>query len=127
MNFGNLHRMASSVIPQQKMKWSRFKSRIQDDRGRWVNTYGFPFTITGSLQPVDMKTVKELGLDISKRYKTLHTSAPIRATEAEAAPDRVSHGGRMYEVMGLPGDWHNVDGWGSVYLVDVGEDRIFQP
>lgn len=118
MSLGNLHAIASGVIPQQRLTWTAYLSRVQDARGRWVVTYSRPVQIRGSVQPVDMRTLKELGLDESRAYVQLWTAAPIQPTGRDAAPDRVTYCSRSYEVVGVT-DWQRQDGWRQVYLVEV--------
>lgn len=119
--FGNLLKMASSVIPQQSVQWVRFLSRTQDDRGRWVNTYAAPQTIRGSWQAVDDRTVKELGFDTSKQYCMLYTSHPVSDVNRGEAPDRIMYNGQTYDVVGET-DWFQQDGWKSVYCVLVKDE-----
>lgn len=118
MMFGNLHKLAASVIPQQTVEWVKWSTRGQDDRGRWVNTYSDPITVRGSFQPVDARDVKRMGFDESKVYAQLVTSHNVQHVQRGEAPDRVIYAGETYDVIGA-NDWYRQDGWKSIYLVKV--------
>lgn len=118
MNFGNLHKLAASAIPQQTLELERFNERVLNDNGVWVNSYKEIEKIKGSLQPMDSRTAKEHGLDISKKYQQLWTSADIKQAGRGAAPDRISFKGKTYDVVGVT-DWQAQDGWSNVTLVEV--------
>lgn len=121
MNFGNLHKIAASAIPQQTLELKRFDGRVLDDNGVWVNSYKSPETIKGSLQPMDSRTAKEHGLDTSKRYQQLWTSADIKQAGREVAPDRISYKGKSFDVVGVT-NWQTQDGWSNVTLVEVQDE-----
>jgi hypothetical protein len=122
MNFGNLHKLAASAIPQQTLELKRFDKRVLNDSGVWVNSYKSPETIKGSLQPMDSSTAKEHGLDTSKRYQQLRTSAGIKQAGRDAAPDRVKYKGKAFDVVGAPEDWQAQDGWSMATLVEVQDE-----
>lgn len=64
--FGNLNRIASRYIPQQKVLWFRFKERAPDERGNDQNYYYDPVEVRGSWQAVDTQDVQSMGLDRAK-------------------------------------------------------------
>lgn len=121
MNFGNLHKLAASAIPQQTLELKQYSGRVLNDDGVWVNSYSDPVAIKGSLQPMDSRTAKEHGLDTSKRYQQLWTSADIKQAERDAAPDRVKYKGKSFDVVGVT-DWQAQDGWSNVTLVEVQDE-----
>lgn len=116
--FGNLLNAAASVIPQQTVIWERFISRVQDERGRWINTYAEPEPVTGSFQSMDAAAVKARGFDESKTYKTLYTSHNMQNVQRGTSPDRISYGGEWFEIVGDT-DWYEQDGWKRIYCVKV--------
>ena len=67
--FGNLNRIASRYIPQQKVLWFRFKERGPDDRGNDQNYYYEPVEVRGSWQAVDTQDVQSMGLNTSQVYR----------------------------------------------------------
>jgi|SRR5690606_38349006 len=115
----NLLGLALSALGGQTVQWHRFKSRSQNNRGQWITEYHNPTDILGSWQPVDAQTVKELGLDTSKRYHNLFTSHPVDAVNRGESPDVVVMDGRRHEVVGNM-DWYRQNGWRGLLCVDVG-------
>jgi hypothetical protein len=116
--FGNLLKLASSVIPQQSVEWVRFKERTLNDQGKYVIIYHPAVTVKGSWQAVDTKDVKELGFDTAKRYRMLYTSHNIKDVNRGAAPDYVVFAGTRHDVVG-DADWYAQDGWKSLLCVEV--------
>ncbi|VFR32551.1 Phage protein [plant metagenome] len=115
----NLLALAGGVIAMQTAQWRRFKSRAQNGRGLWVNEFDPDVPIRGSWQPVGESTIRDLGLDTSKRYFNLYTSNPIDNVQRGEAPDQIVYGGRLHDVVGHS-DWYAQDGWRGIMCVDVG-------
>lgn len=116
--FGNLLKIAATAIPQQTVAWARFLSREQDDRGRWINVYALPEAVRGSFQPVEARTVKEMGFDTTKVYATLYTAHDMQDVQRGTSPDKIEFNGEEYDIVGTT-DWYDQDGWKSVYCVKV--------
>jgi hypothetical protein len=121
MNLLNLALGAiASVVPPITVTWSKWVSRTQNDRGDWVHTYA-ESPIVGSWQPVPLTRVKELGLDMSKRYHTLYTSHDVGMVNRGKAPDKITHpDGTVHEVAGIPAEWFNQNGWRAILCVEQG-------
>lgn len=119
MIFGmNLHALASTVIGQQHVTWRQFKSRTQNSRGQWITIYYPDVPIIGSWQPVDERTVKELGLDTSKNYHNLYTSNYVDNVQRGESPDLILNGLEIHEVVGKT-DWYRQNGWRGIMCVYV--------
>lgn len=116
--FGNLLNLAASVIPMQQIEVLRFEKRVLVDGGRYENTYGEPEPVRASVQSVDRRTYKELGLDMSRNYMMVYASDYIPSTKRDAAPDLVIYDGRTFEVVGDTA-WTTQDGWTSGYIVEI--------
>lgn len=117
--FGNLHRIASRYIPQQKALWFRFKGREPDDLGQDQNQYYDPVEIRGSWQAVDTQDVQTMGFDSSSIYRRFYTTHDIKAVQRGSSPDFLVFNGKKYDVMG-DADWYEQDGWKSVICIEVG-------
>lgn len=117
--FGNLNRIASRYIPQQKVLWFRFKERGSDDRGNDQNYYYDPVEVRGSWQAVDTQDVQSMGLETSQVYRRLYTSHDIKAVQRGTSPDFLVFNGRKYDVVG-DADWYEQDGWKSVICIEAG-------
>lgn len=118
--FGNLHRIASRYIPQQKVLWYRFKSREPDDLGHDRNTYYDPVEVRGSWQAVDTQDAMSMGLDTAQVYRRFYTSHDISAIQRGTSPDYLVFGGKCYDVTG-DADWYEQDGWKSVICIKAGD------
>lgn len=117
--FGNLHRIASRYIPQQKAMWFRFKSREPDELGHDQNQYYEPVEIRGSWQAVDTQDAQSMGFDSNTVYRRLYTSHDIKGIQRGTSPDYLVVNGKKYDVMG-DADWYEQDGWKSVICIEVG-------
>ncbi|MBS0917681.1 phage collar protein [Providencia rettgeri] len=117
--FGNLHRIASRYIPQQKALWFRFKGRTPDERGHDQNQYYEPVDIRGSWQAVDTQDAQSMGFDSNQVYRRFYTSHDIKGIQRGTSPDYLVFNGKKYDVMG-DADWYEQDGWKSVICIEVG-------
>lgn len=115
----NLLAIATQAIGTDTVMWSRFVSRERNALGNWVSTYDDPVAIRGSVQPVEARDYKELGLDMSRRYVTLFTSHDVQHVKRESSPDKFEWDGGLWEAQGGD-DWHRQDGWREVILVYLG-------
>lgn len=116
--FGNLLSLAASVIPMQQITVTRFISRQLVEGGKYENVYTEPEDVKASVQSVDRRTYKELGLDLSRNYMMLYTSDYMPPTTRNTAPDIIEYAGKRFEVVGDTA-WTNQDGWTSVYIVEI--------
>lgn len=115
----NLLNIALGAIASQSLQWYRFAGNTTNELGQDIPSYAAPVTIIGSFQPVDARTIEQLGLDVTKQYRNLYTSNPLEMVRREASPDYAVFGGRRYEVQG-EADWYAQDGWKGILFVDVG-------
>ena len=118
MNFGNLHAIASALIPQQQATIERFTGNVTNPMGYTVPSYAAPEPITGSVQPMAAQDAQKLGLDFRKVTATLHTSADVALAGPGTQPDRITYAGRVYEPIAVT-DWAAQDGWRVVTMVAV--------
>ena len=116
----NLLNMALIAIAPQYGQWLRFAGNTTNSQGQDIPAYYPPVDIVGSFQSTDAKTIQELGLDTTAKYRTLYTSHPIAITDRSTSPDLLLFYGRKYQVAGEI-DWIMQDGWRAVVLVDIGE------
>lgn len=120
MIFGmNLLSLAGSVIEKQSVMWTRFRERVQNDRGHWITEYHDPVEIRGSWQPVPESTIRDLGLDTTRRYHNLYSSHAIKNIARGSSPDLIEQGGFLHEVVGRT-DWYEQNGWREILCVEIG-------
>lgn len=113
----NLLAIASSVIATQSVTYLKWLSRTRTQAGQLVDTYSAPITIRGSWQPVNMVTIKNLGLDMSKQYRQLWTNAEIKLVDVDRGADKIIIDGYEWTPANAGNDWSSVDGWRAVVFV----------
>lgn len=116
----NLLDLALGAIGTQSVVWKQFAGRTQNDRGQWITTYTDQ-TIVGSFQPVESRTIKDLGLDTAKHYHNLFTSHPVDNVNRGESPDLIVAEGKRWEVVGNT-DWYLKNGWRGILCVEVGHE-----
>jgi hypothetical protein len=114
----NLLAMALGVIGQQSVQWSRYIGMTTTTAGVERPTWADPVTISGSLQPVDTSLLQQLGLDWTRNYVTFFAPAEFREIERDQSSDRITYGGRTYQVVSKTAWWQQ-DGWEKVICVEV--------
>lgn len=118
----NLLKVAAGAIQMQTVQYRAWMSRVKSPAGEWVNTFATAVPIKGSWQPVDMRKIATLGLDLKKEYRQLWTAVQVKDIEANPArgADQIIADGSVWEPVNTPGDWSSVDGWRQYIMVRVG-------
>lgn len=116
----NLLNIAAGVIATQTVKYKQWLSRTRTSAGQMVDTYADAVQIRGSWQPVNMTTIKDLGLDMQNQYRQLWTNAVIRPVEAGRGSDKIIADGYEWEPTSSGNDWSSVDGWRAIIFVRMG-------
>jgi len=114
----NLLSVAAQLITMQSLGHLAYASRTVNEAGDFVTVYAAPVAIVGSLQPVQKNLYQELGLNFSKSYFTLHTSADVRPLARDREGDRVTYAGRTY-LCESDLDWRGGDGWRKLLMGEV--------
>lgn len=117
----NLLNIALGAIAPQTGQWLQFMGNVETSQGQDIPSYYPPVTIIGSFQSTDARTIQEMGLDVTAKYRTLYSSNAIAVTDRSTSPDILIFYGRRYQVAGEL-DWVNQDGWKGVVLVDIGAE-----
>lgn len=120
INLPNLLNLALGVIGGEEATWKKFVGRTQDGRGKWISEYE-SFPVFGSWQPVSDRRIKELALDMNKRYRTFWSSNPMEGVNRGTAPDQIIYMGEVFEITGGPG-WYDQNGWVEIICVGVGNE-----
>jgi hypothetical protein len=125
--FGNLLNIASSIIPQQVFTYYKFNKAEVNDIGNVVDTYDDGVILEGSVQAISQDMYEKLGLDFSKKYISIHTSADIRNVDNnQKSPDKVVWNGKEYLITKVT-NWFQQDGWNRVIAVEQTEEDEPQP
>jgi len=115
----NLLSIALGAIASQTGQWLKFMGNTQNSQGQDIPQYYPAETVIGSFQSTDARTIADMGLDVTAKYRTFYSSTQIAITDRGTSPDLLIFYGRKYQVAGEL-DWINQDGWKGVVLVDIG-------
>ena len=96
----------------------KYKRSILDEMGRDVAQYDGGVEYIGSIQPVQNKLYEQLGLDLTKNYKTLYCSTLIEGLAEQAQPDRIIYDGLTYETVENQ-VWYESNGWTKAIICEV--------
>lgn len=116
----NVLNMALGAIGTTTVTWKSYKGRSKNGMGQFISSYADPTPIVGSWQPVDARTIYNLGLDATAHYQNFYTSHPIDGINRGSGSDRIEYGGKAYDVVG-GADWYDQNGWRGIMCVYVGE------
>jgi hypothetical protein len=115
----NLLNMASGLIRTQPAMLLKLNATAINSMGFNVNDYDAPFPVKGSWQPVPMSMYQVQGLDFTKTYARFYTSNNVQGISRIVTGDVIEYDGRRWQAMDVD-DWHKLDGWVNVLLVDIG-------
>lgn len=114
----NLLSMASRVIRMETIGHRAFVSREVNEAGDWVSTFADSVDIQGSMQPVNRRLYQELGLNLTKNYMTLYTSAAVLPTGRDREGDMLTFGGKTWQAESDQ-NWRMIDGFTKGLCVEV--------
>ena len=114
----NLLSIAARVIAMQTLQHRAFVSRTENAAGDTVSTFAAPVGIQGSVQPVNKKLYQELGLNLTKNYVMLYTSATVSPTTRDREGDLVSFGGKTWQCESDQ-NWAAIDGFTEMLCVET--------
>ena len=114
----NLLSIAARVIQLQTLGWAMFVSRSVNSTGDLISVFAAPVDIQGSFQPIDKKLYQDLGLNLSKNYAKLYTSAPVLPTTRDREGDKLTFGGSTWQCESDQ-NWSVVDGFTKMLVVEI--------
>lgn len=114
----NLLSMASRVIRFETIGHRAFVSRAVNAAGDFVSVFADPVDIQGSMQPLNKKLYQELGLNLSKNYIMLYTSAAVSPPVRDREGDLLTFGGKTWQCESDQ-SWASVDGFTKMLCVEV--------
>lgn len=113
----NLLADALGIIAPQAVRLYRWAGRTRTAAGIFVSAYSGPVDILGSVQAVDRRQYQQMGLEWSRHYVMLYTTAPVRNVERDRAGDMFTYASKWYEAQSRT-DWGTQDGWNYVLAVE---------
>jgi hypothetical protein len=114
----NLLSIASRVIRFETLGHRSFISRETNSTGDFVSIFAASVDITGSMQPINRRLYQELGLNLSKNYATLYTSATVKATDRDREGDLITFAGKTWQCESDQ-NWAAMDGFVKMLCVEV--------
>ena len=114
----NLLSIAARVIAVQTLQHRAFVSRAENAAGDTVSTFAAPVDIQGSVQPINKRLYQELGLNLTKNYVMLYTSASVSPTTRDREGDLVSFNGKTWQCESDQ-SWAGVDGFTKMLCVET--------
>lgn len=114
----NLLGVASRVIAMQTLQHRAFVSRAENAAGDTVSTFAAAVDIQGSVQPINKRLYQELGLNLTKNYVMLYTSAIVSPTTRDREGDLVSFGGKTWQCESDQ-NWAAIDGFTKMLCVET--------
>lgn len=127
--FKNIHKIASNLIPRQRVQFRKGSGRTISDSGIAKSSYGEWQTATVHLQPgfvssnnsknINSEIYNDMGLDFSKvKFTVWIDDTDIDALRESEVSDQFKINGRIYNVVGVA-DWLQFDGWKQLYIMEV--------
>jgi hypothetical protein len=114
----NLLHVAATVIQLTKVEYYPCVSRVKDNMGRWVVTYGPMFTIGASVQPIPRSKYAFLDLDFQKKYVKIFVPYNSIDLDRDVAGDQFVFAGEKYTFQNNT-EWYDMDGWNSAIAIKV--------
>lgn len=127
--FKNIHKIASNLIPRQKVQFRKGNGRTISDSGLAKSSYGEWQSATVHLQPgfvssnnsknINSEIYSDMGLDFSKvKFTIWIDDTDIDALRDSEVSDQFKINDRIYNVVGVA-DWLQFDGWKQLYIMEV--------
>lgn len=117
----NLLDDALSLIDTTPLTYYQYLGRTTNAIGLDVASYAPGVPITASVQAVPRSHYQQMGLDYSKTYIMIWSSANLTDLGRGRAGDQVGFNGQRYELKD-EADWTPIDGWNSVLAIRVADD-----
>ena len=114
----NLLDLAGRVIKFQSVELLPYTGRVKNAARVYINSYGTPVPIKGSVQAVPASSYASLGLEREKRYIMVWSSANIGGVGLDKSSDRIRFDSKIFKAIG-DNDWRAQDGWNGFMFVEV--------
>lgn len=123
--FGNIHKIASRMIPMESIRYRYAIGKSIDEYGQAKVTFGEWNVGKAHVQPgiissfggknVEEKIYKELGLDFTHVYITIWVdNADITLMVRKDGADQIEVRGRVFNVSNIT-NWLDFNGWKRIY------------
>jgi hypothetical protein len=129
--FTNLHKIASRIIPRQRIEWRKANDSVVSEYGVASSTYGDWTSILAHAMPgiissfggknINERDYKDMGLDFSRNYYTVYAdNIDVRTVCEQHSADQFRINGKVFNVIQTE-DWEEFgyNGWKRCYCVQV--------
>lgn len=129
--FTNLHKIASRLIPRQRVQWRKALDTVISEDGIAVSGYGEWNAILAHAMPgiissfggknINERDYKDMGLDFSRNYYTVYCdNIDVRTVCEQHSADQFMINGKVFNVIQTE-DWEEFgyNGWKRCYCVEV--------
>lgn len=94
----NVYALATGLIGSDPIQLQRFDGNTTNAVGQEIPSYLGAVAINGQFQAVDAEVYAQLGLDLTKVYRTLYTAETIK-TLGDSSSDRIIYDGDTYQAI----------------------------
>ena len=112
----NLLATAQTVIGKQDYQLRRPQGRTRNAAGYQVTAFSAPVDMSGSVQPVNQRQYKDMGLDFKKSYIKIYDVNLINTLSRTSNADQVIWDGYVWHVA-EDTPWFLSGGWNYVLCV----------
>ena len=112
----NLLATTQTVIGKQEYRLRKSVSRVRNDAGYFVSSFGKPICMSGSVQPVKASQYKSMGLDFKKAYIKIYDTKLIEIISRDRNSDQIIWDGYLWHVA-EDTSWFLSGGWNYVMCV----------
>lgn len=114
----NLLNIAARVLRFETVGHRTFTGRAVNAAGDWVSTFAASVDISASVQAVNSNLYQQLGLDLTKNYVMMYTSADVNGSSRDREGDMLTFAGKTWQAQSGQ-DWRAMDGFRKVLCIEV--------
>jgi hypothetical protein len=114
----NLLSIAARVLRFETVGHRAFTGRAVNAAGDWVSTFAASVDISASVQAVNTKLYQQLGLDLTKNYIMIYTSANVLGTDRDREGDLITFAGATWQAQSGQ-DWRPMDSFRKMLCIEV--------
>jgi len=112
----NLLATTQTVIGKQAYQMRKALGRVKNAAGYFVSGFDVPVDMMGSVQPVNQRQYKAMGLDFKKAYIKIYDVKLIESLSRDKNADQVIYDGYLWHVA-EDTPWFLSGGWTYVLCV----------
>lgn len=115
----NVVRMASQIIPQQKISLQPSGEQVTDAASNVYYEQKPPVELVGRINALTTKMYERMGLDFKKRYVNFISVNEIDAlTRSNIGGATFNYRGATFQVQ-TPSGWQEISGWDRLLCVQI--------